>query len=98
MKPGSQEARKPGSQEARKPGSQEARKPGSQEARKPGSFCRPIASEREFNFKVAKSAKQGRCNLKPAYVQKLLFLKYNLRMLNVNSMFLPILHCSIIFS
>ena len=39
-----------------------------------------IASEREF--KVAKRVTTGRYNLKPSNVQKLLFLKYNLRMLN----------------
>jgi hypothetical protein len=39
-----------------------------------------IASEREF--KVAKRVTNGRYNLKPGNVQKLLFLKYNLRMLN----------------
>ena len=39
-----------------------------------------IASEREF--KIAKRVTQGRYNLKPRNVQKLLFLKYNLRMLN----------------
>ena len=43
-----------------------------------------IASEREF--KIAKRVTQGRYNLKPENVQKLLFLKYNLilRMLNYN--------------
>ena len=38
-----------------------------------------IASEREF--KVAKRVVHGRQNLKPGNVEKLLFLKYNLRML-----------------
>lgn len=41
-----------------------------------------IASEREF--KVAKRVTNGRFNLKPDNVQRLLFLKYNLRMLNYN--------------
>ena len=39
-----------------------------------------IASEREF--KIAKRVTTGRFNLKPTNVQKLLFLKDNLRMLN----------------
>lgn len=38
-----------------------------------------IASEREF--KIAKRVTTGRWNLKPDNVQKLLFLKYNLRLL-----------------
>ena len=41
-----------------------------------------VASEREF--KIAKRVTQGRYNLKPENVQKLLFLKYNLRMLYYN--------------
>ena len=39
-----------------------------------------IASEREF--KIAKRVTTGRFNLKPVNVQKLLFFKYNLKMLN----------------